>query len=166
MKKTVIGMAVAVSGVLLADTLYWVGPDTSGNREGAWMGNNVWVSATTGIPYTWQAGDTHDVVFDPSGGRGNGWYTRIELPADGVTPNSVLVVANVPACWFRSDGAPAGPGTLVTPKFTSKPQRLFNWEMTRSRLRGSTPRLPSTLRTPTSPQIPPGRLPFRRPQRP
>jgi len=120
MKSIVMGiMMMTVSTALLADTWYWYGDPSIGNREGNWMDTDMWLDDATGNLVTWQEGDTHDVIFDSTRVGGTGWFTLIGVPSGGVTPNSVFVAANVQACNFRCDtNTPSAPGSIFTPEFT------------------------------------------------
>ena len=120
MKSIVMGVMMTVSATLLADTLYWYGDPSVGNRDGNWMADDMWLDAATGNLVTWQENDTHDVIFDSSRVGGTGWFTHIGIPSDGVTPNSVVVAANLQACRFRHDtNDPGTPGSIFTPEFTA-----------------------------------------------
>ncbi|MCL1857051.1 MAG: hypothetical protein FWF84_05380 [Kiritimatiellaeota bacterium] len=121
MRTIIMGAVAAMSVAVLADTFYWHGPNAQdSNREGDWMDEDAWMHSVTGELYTWQEEDTHDVVFDPARVGSNGWLTRINLPTGNVTPHSVFVVPNIPACRFcRAVGDEDPAGRIVTSAFVS-----------------------------------------------
>ena len=131
MKSIVMGVMMTVSAVLLADVWYWHGPIADPDRKGDWMEEDMWLDAATGTLVTWQEGDTHDVIFNPSRVGGTGWFNRIGVPPEGVTPDSVLVI-NAAQCAFRVDSTSGStPGRIFTSVFTAKDKAVVSfWDAT------------------------------------